>query len=216
MFPWDRVSSSARFSAAVARLESALVAARGLGQRAHELVDGALHRPWHARHRRELATALMTAAKQFTLSDQTRKVVQGLDQPVQLRVFARADDFPRFRERLSEYEYASDKVKVEYVDVARAIPGGICPVCGKPSLRISNGIEVGNIFQLGTRYSDALDTADNHVVVKQCIGRRLGCGDAQRMLDQLHALHVLLPQATRFGSFALVRLAGSRRDRPRS
>jgi ABC-type uncharacterized transport system involved in gliding motility auxiliary subunit len=61
----------------------------------------------------------LTAAKQFTLSDQTRKVVQGLDQPLQMRVFARADDFPRFRERLSEYEYASDKVKVEYVDVER-------------------------------------------------------------------------------------------------
>jgi prolyl-tRNA synthetase len=47
--------------------------------------------------------------------------------------------------------------KVNYVDVARAIPGGICPVCGKPTLHISNGIEVGNIFQLGDKYTKSMN-----------------------------------------------------------
>ncbi|MBE5781715.1 MAG: proline--tRNA ligase [Clostridiales bacterium] len=46
--------------------------------------------------------------------------------------------------------------KVEYVDVAKAYDGGICPVCGKPSIYTSRGIEVGNIFQLGTKYTESM------------------------------------------------------------
>lgn len=34
--------------------------------------------------------------------------------------------------------------------------GGICPVCGGHTLTISRGIEVGNIFQLGSKYSKAM------------------------------------------------------------
>ena len=40
-------------------------------------------------------------------------------------------------------------------DIALAGEGHACPVCGAP-LRIARGVEVGNIFQLGSRYSDAL------------------------------------------------------------
>ena len=47
--------------------------------------------------------------------------------------------------------------EVEYVDVAKAYDGGICPVCGKPSVYTSRGIEVGNIFQLGTKYTESMD-----------------------------------------------------------
>ena len=50
-----------------------------------------------------------------------------------------------------------DYGKVEYHDFGKAIEGGICPVCGKHSITVSNGIEVGNIFQLGTRYTEAMD-----------------------------------------------------------
>lgn len=46
---------------------------------------------------------------------------------------------------------------VEYVDVAKAYDGGVCPVCGHKSIYTSRGIEVGNIFQLGTRYTEAMD-----------------------------------------------------------
>ena len=45
---------------------------------------------------------------------------------------------------------------VEYVDVAKAYDGGICPICGKPSIYTSRGIEVGNIFQLGTKYTESM------------------------------------------------------------
>lgn len=50
-----------------------------------------------------------------------------------------------------------DHGKVEYHDLGKAIEGGICPVCGKHSITVSNGIEVGNIFQLGTKYTAAMD-----------------------------------------------------------
>ena len=58
----------------------------------------------------------LTAAKQFSLSDQTKKVLQDLKEPVKIRVFARSDEFQRFRDRLDEYSYQSKQVIVEYID----------------------------------------------------------------------------------------------------
>ena len=40
-------------------------------------------------------------------------------------------------------------------DIAAAGEGDGCPRCGEP-MRTSRGVEVGNIFQLGTKYTDAL------------------------------------------------------------
>ena len=45
---------------------------------------------------------------------------------------------------------------VEYVDVAKIVEGGICPCCGKKTITVQRGIEVGNIFQLGTKYSKSM------------------------------------------------------------
>ncbi len=39
-------------------------------------------------------------------------------------------------------------------DLTSAVEGDACPTCGKPVI-LRNGIEVGNIFKLGTKYSDA-------------------------------------------------------------
>jgi ABC-type uncharacterized transport system involved in gliding motility auxiliary subunit len=61
----------------------------------------------------------LTAGKQYSLSDQTRKVLQGLQKPVRIKVFAGSDDFGRFRERLDEYQYASRQVSVEYIDAVK-------------------------------------------------------------------------------------------------
>lgn len=49
-----------------------------------------------------------------------------------------------------------DLPKVTFTDIAKVKDGGICPCCGKPALTIKRGIEVGNIFQLGTKYSKAM------------------------------------------------------------
>ncbi|QSZ27182.1 proline--tRNA ligase [Aceticella autotrophica] len=40
-------------------------------------------------------------------------------------------------------------------DIRNAVEGDKCPKCGKP-IKIKRGIEVGHIFKLGTKYSDAL------------------------------------------------------------
>ena len=58
----------------------------------------------------------LTAARQFSLSDQTKKVLQDLKEPVKIRVFARSDEFQRFRDRLDEYTYQSKQVTAEYID----------------------------------------------------------------------------------------------------
>jgi ABC-type uncharacterized transport system involved in gliding motility auxiliary subunit len=58
----------------------------------------------------------LTAAHQFSLSDQTKKVLQDLKAPVRIRVFARSDEFQRFRDRLDQYTYQSKQVSTEYID----------------------------------------------------------------------------------------------------
>jgi len=58
----------------------------------------------------------LTAARQFSLSDQTKKVLQDLKEPIKIRVFARSDEFQRFRDRLDEYTYQSKQVSTEYID----------------------------------------------------------------------------------------------------
>ena len=51
---------------------------------------------------------------------------------------------------------ARDVGEISFVDVGKAVEGGICPVCGKYSLTLTRGIEVGNIFQLGDRYTSSM------------------------------------------------------------
>ena len=51
---------------------------------------------------------------------------------------------------------ARDCGEVEYVDVSKIQTGGICPQCGKKTIRVKRGIEVGNIFQLGTKYTASM------------------------------------------------------------
>ncbi|MCI5938019.1 MAG: proline--tRNA ligase [Eubacterium sp.] len=50
-----------------------------------------------------------------------------------------------------------DVKDASYVDVAKIVEGGICPKCGKKTISISRGIEVGNIFQLGTKYTKSMN-----------------------------------------------------------
>jgi prolyl-tRNA synthetase len=52
--------------------------------------------------------------------------------------------------------YGRDYTATVVADIAVARAGDACPVCGAP-LRTSGGVETGNIFKLGTRYSAAMD-----------------------------------------------------------
>jgi prolyl-tRNA synthetase len=51
--------------------------------------------------------------------------------------------------------YGRDYTAPVVADIAVARAGDACPVCGAP-LRTSGGVETGNIFKLGTRYSAAM------------------------------------------------------------
>jgi prolyl-tRNA synthetase len=48
-----------------------------------------------------------------------------------------------------------DMARPAFLDLTLAVSGDGCPRCGRP-LSLSRGIEVGQVFKLGTKYSDAL------------------------------------------------------------
>ncbi len=63
---------------------------------------------------------------------------------------------------ISEYHYTGldmerDAADTVFHDFAKIQEGGICPHCKKPAVTISRGIEVGNIFQLGTKYTKSMN-----------------------------------------------------------
>ncbi len=70
--------------------------------------------------------------------------------------------------------------KANYIDAAKVITNGICPNCKNHSLEISRGIEVGNIFQLGAKYTKAMDmtyldeNGDRKYPVMGCYGIGIG------------------------------------------
>ena len=85
----------------------------------------------------------------------------------------------------ADYHYTGldldrDCKNVEYNDFAKISEGGICPVCGKPAINISRGIEVGNIFQLGTKYTKSMDMTyldaqgQSHNPIMGCYGIGVG------------------------------------------
>lgn len=86
---------------------------------------------------------------------------------------------------ISEYHYtgldmARDVENAEYHDFARIQEGGICPHCGKPAITVSRGIEVGNIFQLGTKYTKSMNmtyidgNGDSQYPLMGCYGIGIG------------------------------------------
>ena len=85
---------------------------------------------------------------------------------------------------LKNVNYGRDYVAQVVTDIAAAQAGDPCPDCGSP-LHAVRGIEVGNIFQLGTRYSDAMgctfqdENGENQSIIMGSygigVGRLLGC-----------------------------------------
>ena len=60
-----------------------------------------------------------------------------------------------------DYHYTNvnperDFVPEDYVDIRNAVVGDSCPSCGQP-LHTARGIEVGHVFKLGTKYSQAMN-----------------------------------------------------------
>ena len=85
----------------------------------------------------------------------------------------------------TDYHYkgfspARDADIKEYGDFAKITDGGICPCCGKHSIKVSRGIEVGNIFQLGTKYTKTMGmtyldaNGESHNPIMGCYGIGVG------------------------------------------
>lgn len=67
-----------------------------------------------------------------------------------------------------------DVPEAVFADFAKTYDGAICPICGKHSITVRRGIEIGNIFQLGTKYTKSMkmEYIDSDGVVKNPI---MGC-----------------------------------------
>lgn len=59
----------------------------------------------------------LTKNKLHTLSDQSLKVVKGLQSPVVLKAFVKPNDVADFEKIFDKYTYYSDKLKAEFIDV---------------------------------------------------------------------------------------------------
>ena len=59
----------------------------------------------------------LTAGGQYSLSPQTVRILESLEAPIRVIVFGRDVEFSAYRDRLTEYEYRSSQVSLEFVDV---------------------------------------------------------------------------------------------------
>ncbi len=79
---------------------------------------------------------------------------------------------------------------ISFVDAAKAVEGGICPCCGKRTLTISRGVEVGNIFQLGDKYTRTMqmtyldETGKTKYPIMGCYG--IGVGRLAACICEAH------------------------------
>ena len=64
--------------------------------------------------------------------------------------------------------------EIDFYDIRNSVEGDPCPRCDKGNLKIYRGIEVGHIFKLGTKYSEAMGAyfLDNNGKQQPCI---MGC-----------------------------------------
>jgi prolyl-tRNA synthetase len=84
-----------------------------------------------------------------------------------------------------------DVPDAEFGDFTKAFDGGICPECGKPSLTVSRGIEVGQIFQLGTKYTKSMNMqyADQNGELKYPVMGCYGIGVGRLAASVCEAKH---------------------------
>jgi len=88
------------------------------------------------------------------------------------------------------FNFDRDAKGGEVTDIAAVREGDPCPVTGEP-LQLRRGIEVGNIFQLGTKYSEAMscrfldENGKSHPMVMGCYGIGVGRTMAS-VLEQSH------------------------------
>src|SRR5688572_11544370 len=95
-----------------------------------------------------------TANKRFSLSDQTEKVVKGLQQDAKLTYYDRSDRFQGARDLLDRYSSLSPKLKVDYIDVLK-----------KPQLARAAGVKTeGTLFvDVAAKHEEAKSVTEEEV-----------------------------------------------------
>ncbi len=88
------------------------------------------------------------------------------------------------------FNFDRDAPGGDVADIAAVRPGDPCPVTGKP-LIMKRGIEVGNIFKLGTKYSEAMNCRflDKNGVSRPMIMGCYGIGVGRSMAAVLEQAH---------------------------
>jgi prolyl-tRNA synthetase len=79
----------------------------------------------------------------------------------------------------------------EYHDFAKTYEGAVCPACGNRSVRIRKGIEIGNIFQLGIKYTQSMSMQylDKDGVARVPVMGCYGIGVGRLMASVCEASH---------------------------
>jgi ABC-type uncharacterized transport system involved in gliding motility auxiliary subunit len=96
----------------------------------------------------------LTSNKRFSLSDQTEKVVKGLNRDVTITYFDRTSSFQNAKDLLDRYDNLSTKLSVEYVDPDK-----------KPTVAKTAGVRsYGTIFiDTGTKREEAKSVTEEEV-----------------------------------------------------
>ena len=90
---------------------------------------------------------------------------------------------------LKNFNVSRDTPDAEVVDIATVIDGDICPVCGA-KMRLTRGIEVGNIFKLGKKYTESMhmtytdENGDDKTPIMACYG--IGVGRSLASVIEAH------------------------------
>ena len=91
---------------------------------------------------------------------------------------------------LKNVDLARDASISDFADLTVVKDGDICPHCGK-AMSIKRGIEVGQVFKLGTKYSGAFkavyknDKLEDHVMIMGCYGVGVS-RTMQAVIEQSH------------------------------
>jgi len=89
-----------------------------------------------------------------------------------------------------ERDLAKIRDQIDIIDIATAREGDPCPVTGEP-LQMKKGIEIGNIFQLGTKYTESMNctfldkNGKSNAMIMGCYGIGIGRSMAS-IIEQSH------------------------------
>jgi len=91
---------------------------------------------------------------------------------------------------LKNFNLSRDAAGLEVEDISQVRAGDACSQCGPGVLELRRGVEVGNIFELGVKYSKAMgmsyldEQGSEQVPLMGCYG--IGVGRAMACVAQLH------------------------------